>query len=289
VIPSGAPSRRAVARGYLKLPHAVPVLVVLTATAAFVLIANGGWPGSVTMVRLLGAMLGAQLAIGVVNELVDAELDAVAKPDKPIPAGLVSLRGARFVAILGVLLMSLLSVGFGWAAFMFCALGAGTGIAYSVWLKRTMWSWIPYLVALPLIPIWVWSALGRVDSGLLAIYPVGAPAIVAVQVAQSLPDIEVDRQSHIRTLAVVLGSDLARFTSWGAMIVAASLAAVLALRLTQHADRVWIAAIVSTGLVGLNALIWRRNDRAGILACFPCVALGAGALGIGWAAALSNR
>jgi hypothetical protein len=36
----------------------------------------------------------------------------------------------------------------------------------------------------------------------------------------------------------------------------------------------------------LNAILWNRNARAGTLACFPCVAVSAGILGIGWTAAL---
>ena len=131
----------------------MPVLVVMAATAAFALIAAGGWPGIGAMLRLLGAMLGAQLAIGAVNELADAELDAVAKPDKPIPAGLVSRRGAGIVTGCGVSMMATLSITFGIASFLLCAVGTLTGIVYSLWLKRTIWSWVPYLVALPLLPI----------------------------------------------------------------------------------------------------------------------------------------
>jgi 4-hydroxybenzoate polyprenyltransferase len=285
----GRPSRREVVRGYFVLPHAVPILVVLTATGAFALIAARGWPGTIAMLRLLVAMLGAQLSIGAVNELVDADLDAVAKPDKPIPAGLVSRQGALGVAIGGIVAMCVFSIGFGWDAFAFCALGAATGIAYSVWFKRTIWSWIPYLVALPLLPIWVWSALSHVDARLFAIYPIGAAAVIAVQIAQSLPDLDADRRSGVRTLAVALGPGRAKFVCWGAMIAAALIAALLASWLTDQPSRVWIAAAVTTCLVAANAVVWKRDERIGALASFPCIALGAVVLGVGWAAALAGR
>ena len=280
------PTRRAVVRGYLVLPHAVPVIVVITATAAFALIAAGGWPGPGPIARLLGAMLGGQLAIGAVNELVDADLDAVAKPVKPIPSGLVSRRGARIVAAIGTLAMAILSFTFGIDALGLCALGTGLGIAYSFWFKRTIWAWVPYLLALPLLPIWVWNALSTVRSGMFAIYPIGAAAIVAVQIAQSLPDVEADGRSGVRTLAVALGPERARRTCWGAMLLAALLAAVLAPSLTGNTLLVWIAAAVASGLVGVNAVLWRRDGRTGAMACFPCVALAAVALGLGWTAAL---
>ena len=261
-------------------------MVVLGATAAFALIAADGWPGLDAMARVLGAMLGGQLAIGAVNELVDADLDAVAKPNKPIPAGLVSRRGARVMAFGGLALMTVLGFTFGADSFLLLTLGTGSGIAYSLWFKRTIWSWVPYLVALPLLPIWVWSALREVEGGMFAIYPIGAAAVVAVQIAQSLPDVEVDRASEVHTLAVALGSRNARLACWGAMLLAAALASAFAPLLTDHPARVWLSTGVATVLVGVNIAIWLRSPRQGILACFPCIAIAAVALGIGWTAAL---
>ncbi len=282
----GSPTRRQIVRGYLVLPHAVPVLVVMAATAIFALIAAGGWPGIGPMVRLLGAMLGAQLAIGAVNELVDVDLDRFSKPDKPLAAGLVSRRGAGMVVVVGVVLMFTLSLSFGIASLLLCALGTGTGIAYSLWFKRTIWSWIPYLVALPLLPIWVWTAMDEITAGMFAIVPIGVPAVIAVQIAQSLPDIETDRDAGVRTLAVALGTRWARRTCWGGMVLAASVAALFAVWLTDHPERAWAGAVVALGLVGLNAGLWVRNVRTGVMACFPCIATGAAVLGVAWTAAL---
>ena len=286
---SGAASRSrrwVVLLAYLRLPHAVPVLVVLATTLGFALVAESGWPGLGTAVRLLGAMLGAQLAIGAVNELVDAELDAIAKPTKPIPAGLVSRRGALTMAVGGVALAVALGATFGRGVLALTLLGMGTGVLYSVVFKRSIWSWVPYLVAVPLLPIWVWAALDGVDLRLLAVYPIGASAVVAVQLAQSLPDVERDARTGVRTLAVAVGERRAREMCWGALLLAAVLASLLAPALTDHALRVWIAAVAALVLVAVNAAIWTRDPARGALACFPCVAVGAAALGIGWAAAL---
>jgi 4-hydroxybenzoate polyprenyltransferase len=284
--PAGRYTSRQIARGYLVLPHAMPVVVVMIATAAFALIAADGWPGIGPMARLLGAMLGGQLAIGAVNELVDAELDAVAKPGKPIPAGLVSRRGAGAMVGGGLAMMTVLGLTFGHGPFLLLIVGTGAGIAYSLWFKRTIWSWLPYLVALPLLPIWVWAALGEVEAGLVAIYPIGAAAVIAIQIAQSLPDVEADRATGVRTLAVTLGSRTARRTCWGAMLLAAALASALAPWLSDHPARVWVATAVVVGLVGLNVVIRLHDERRGVLACFPCIAAAAVVLGIGWTAAL---
>ena len=284
--PPARPTRRQVIHGYLVLPHAVPIIVVLAATAAFALVAARGWPGWGDLLCLVGAMFGGQLAVGAVNELVDAELDAVAKPEKPIPAGLVSWRGAWVVTIGGLLLMAMLSLRFDLEAFVLLAIANGSGIAYSLWFKRTIWAWVPYLVSLPLIPIWVWAALDEIISGLFAIYPIGAAAVIAVQIAQSLPDIEGDRRTGVRTLAVAIGPEHAHHIAWGAMLLASALAAVLAPWLTDHPERVWIGAALAVLLVGINAVIWQRNPRSGALAAFPCLAPAATLLGLGWAAGL---
>ena len=264
------------------LPHAVPIVAVMLATATFAFVAARGWPGFADLFCLLGAMFGAQLAIGAVNELVDADLDARAKPDKPIAAGLVSRRGARIVAGAGLLLMALFSLRFSLGSFLLCALGAGTGIAYSLWFKRTIWGWVPYLIALPLLPIWVWSALSSVDPALFAIYPIGAAAVISIQIAQSLPDIEADRTAGVRTLAVMIGDARAHLACWGAMLLAAGVAALVAPLLLDHPDRLWLAGLVAMLAVAINALIWRLDRRRGVMAAFPCMALAAAALGVGW-------
>ena len=276
------PSQRQKIKGYVVLPHAVPVVAVLLATAAFALVAARGWPGFTDLFCLLGAMFGAQLAIGAVNELVDADLDAQAKPDKPIPAGLVSRRGARIVAGAGLLLMTLFSFRFSFGTFLLCALGAGTGIAYSLWFKRTIWGWVPYLIALPLLPIWVWSALASVDPALFAIYPIGAAAVISIQIAQSLPDIDADQSAGVRTLAVMIGQSRAHLACWGAMLLATAIAAFVAPLLLDHPGRLWLAGIVAALAVTINALIWNVDRQHGVMAAFPCMALSAAALGIGW-------
>jgi 4-hydroxybenzoate polyprenyltransferase len=268
------------------LPHAVPIIVVLSATAAFALIASAGWPGGGTMIRLLGAMLGGQLAIGAVNDLVDAEIDALAKPNKPIPAGLVTPRGARIVTLGGIGTMVALGQTFGAGSFLLLVLGTATGIAYSLWFKRTTWSWIPYLIALPLLPIWVWASLGTVDRAFLAIYPIGAPAVLAVQIAQSLPDVEADRATGVWTIAAVLGESRSIVVAWGGLVGAAVLAIGFAPWLLDRMTWVALATIVVVGLVIANVLLWRVNRRRGVMSCFPFVAIGVVVLGLSWAASL---
>lgn len=282
------PSRIEIVKGYVLLPHVVPIIAVLMATGAFSLIAARGWPGAWTLTCLLGAMLGGQLAVGATNELVDAELDSRSRPQKPIPAGLVSRRGALGMVVAGLVMMAVFSLAFSLPAFLLCAFGNGIGIAYSLWFKRTIWSWLPYVIAIPLIPIWVWTALDGVPVRMLGVLPLAIPAVVSLQIAQSLPDVASDRAAKVRTLAVALGEDRARRWSWGLMTLSLISAVVTAPWLTDRPASVWGACAVSAGVVILNGLIWRRDPHQGVMSCFPCMAMSAVVLGIGWALAFAR-
>jgi hypothetical protein len=70
------------------------------------------------------------------------------------------------------------------------------------------------------------------------------------------------------------------------MALAAALAVSMAGWLTVEPGWVWGAALTSLLLLVLNIFLWRRNPVTGVQAAFPCVAVGAAMLGVGWTAAL---
>ncbi len=218
-------------RGYLLLPHLAPVLVVELATVAFAIIAWDGLPPAHLLGPLLLAMLGGQLAIGAINELVDLPFDTVGKPGKPLPSGDVSIRGARVMVVIGLIMMVAFGWRFGTLPFALLAAGTGLGIAYDLWFKRTLWSWLPYLLALPLLPIWVFAALGRPEPKLLLLYPLGALATVGVHLAQALPDVAIDRAAGLPTASSRLGQRLTFVIAWLTTLSAPALAWLAAWRL----------------------------------------------------------
>lgn len=271
-------------RGYLLLPHLVPVLVVELATAAFAIIAWGGVPPADLLLPLLLSMLGGQLAIGATNELVDLPIDAVGKPTKPLPSGDVSIHGARMTVIVGLIIMILLGLRFGMLALSLLALGTGLGIAYDLWFKRTAWSWLPYLLALPLLPTWVFTALGKPEPGLLLLYPLGALAAVGVHLAQALPDVAIDRAAGLQTVTSRSGNLRTFVFAWSATLSAPILGWLAAdwLDANRPFSAIELSAALALGLLAINTVLVIADRRVGAIACFPFVAIATVGSGMAW-------
>lgn len=269
-------------RAYVDLPHPRAILIVMSATALFGLLATGGRPDPVRYMLVLVTMLSGQIAIGALNEYCDRELDALAQRHKPIPAGLVTPRAALGITVGG--LIGLLAGGAAlgaWSLALACV-WCGAGLAYDLWLKRTVWSWLPYLVALPLLPIWVWASLDRLDPRMFLLYPLGALMVLAVHLAQSLPDAETDRAAGAHGLAARLGRDRAFLLALGAALASTALVALSGWLLGERRGPALIAAGV-VWLVLLATLAARRRGPATVdRQLFNVMGVCAVLLGVGW-------
>src|SRR5262245_26428498 len=83
-------------------PRAVVVFTLLTFIVAIVMV--HGFPPLPRTAALLFAMACVQVAVGVLNEYYDRDLDAVAKPERAIPSGVVSPSGAYWIGWLALTL-----------------------------------------------------------------------------------------------------------------------------------------------------------------------------------------
>ena len=122
------------AAGLFRAVHPFPSLLTSSATAA---IASMAGADGFTTGRLFLAMLGIQVSIGALNDVIDAPLDAKAKPRKPIAAGLVDTRTLGLVAGVGAVVGMVLSSMSGVPTLLAGACCLALGWLYDVRLSRT--------------------------------------------------------------------------------------------------------------------------------------------------------
>jgi 4-hydroxybenzoate polyprenyltransferase len=227
------------------------------ATTTFMLvIAHSGSPGGNTVARALGVVLMSQIAVGALNDYHDREEDALAQPSKPIPAGLLK-PWVALAMVLGAIAVEIpLALTFGPSAFLVAATGTSAGLAYDLWLKRTPFSVLGYVVGFLSLVTWVWSVAGKFDSSFLLVYPAGAVLLTAAHLANSFPDIESDRELGQRGLAALLGP-AATFRAINASYAVVAVAG-LALAILRH--RLQAVGLLSvSGVIGVAVATWCRQ------------------------------
>lgn len=249
--------------GVVRLVHPFPSLLCASATAAIAALAGADPP---TIARLGVAMLAIQVSIGALNDVVDAPLDALQKPRKPIPSGLVSQRTAGTVAAAGATIGIVLSAVSGPAPAVASVACLALGYAYDLRLSRTALSWLPLSLALPLLPMHAWlGAAGTIPSGLLTLVPAAILGGAGLALANGLVDVERDASAGRNAIAVALG----RRRAWAVQTLALATAAVLALL---------IAPAVPAGSAGGDVDVLRIVRMVGVWLGIAALAVGAAAL-----------
>lgn len=277
---------RARVAAYISLTHVTPLATVVAVTGLLAWMIAGASLAAEELGRLMLAMLGGQIVVGVVNELVDAENDRLTKPSKPMSVGLTSQRGARTFGVAGSVLMVIAGVTLGTASFLILLAGTGLGVAYSLWFKRSRFAWLPYLIALPLLPVWVAVTLDRFEPALLLLFPLGALAVLGVQLAQSIPDIAADRAAGIDSLTTRLGEQRALMLCWASVLGSVLLAVIAEMIRNAWQSPMWLAGLIVVGLIALDVVLYHWRQRTGVMAAFPCVAASTAILALAWVASI---
>lgn len=262
---------------------------------------------------LLGlSMLSIQVAIGALNDWADAPRDALEKQGKPIPSGLATPPQALVLAVLAGVGGVALSAVAGVAAAIAIAVALGLGILYDLRLSRTVLSWLPLALALPLVPVHAWlGATGELPLGMTLLYPAAVGAGAALALANGLVDLERDARSDRPTIAVMLGASRAWLGNVLLLTVAGAMAVVLAPAVSGGVPgapagspgtgsafgdaaalpvlgglRTWGVALglaaLAAGAVALRARRPELRERG-----WELQAVGVGAVGIGWLAGIT--
>jgi 4-hydroxybenzoate polyprenyltransferase len=156
------------------------------------------------------------------------------------------------------------------------ATALAAGLAYNAKLKRTPVSWLPFAIAFPLLPMFGAAAVGKSIEPWLGVALAMQPAVLAIHLADSLPDLEADASAGAGGVAVTLGRPL---TKWISVVGVA--AAGFALGTWTHWHPVEVAASAAGAIV--CAVVGGARPavhRAAIVG-------GAALVGLGWVSAFA--
>jgi 4-hydroxybenzoate polyprenyltransferase len=265
--------------GAIRLTHPFPSILDGIISGSIATLAGGSPP---TAIRLGLAMVALQLGIGAVNDLIDAPRDAGLKPGKPIPAGLVSSGAAGQIALAALGVGLLLAVATGPLVAGLAVLVIAIGLAYDLRLKGTAWSWLPFAVGIPILPVFGWAgATDGLDPMFAVLVPAAAAAGAALAIANSLVDVERDRAAGVSSVAVALGEGTARSV---ALLLLGGVAVAAALSTSVLGGGPQATLII--GLVGIVPLLAaglaRAADPARRELAWRAQAIGLGLLAIAW-------
>ncbi|NMR21279.1 UbiA family prenyltransferase [Cellulomonas fimi] len=183
--------------------HLGPTLAVTAFTTA---LAIGVGADVRTWVLVGAAMLAGQLSVGWSNDWVDAARDvAVARADKPVVRGELSVGAVRAAALLAAAACVPLSLATGWRAGLVHLVAVASAWGYNVRLKSTPVSWVPYALSFGLLPAFVTLALP--GHPWPAPWAVAAAALLGVgaHLVNAVPDLEDDGSTGVRGLPHRLG------------------------------------------------------------------------------------
>lgn len=279
-------SRPTVARrlgGLVRLSHPFPSLLDGLATAAFARLAGGDL---LTIARLGISMTALQVSIGMLNDVIDAPHDAGHKPGKPIPAGLVTLSGARVGVIASAGVGLLLVAPSGPAATGLAVVVLAVGYGYDRFAKGTAWSWLPFAIGIPLLPVYGWlGSAATVPRSFAILVPAAVVAGAALAIGNARADLERDAAARVVSVATALGPERA-WTAEAVLFAAVSAVALVTL-FQAHPSPVAVAgALAGVAVIGVGTWLGHHGDALRRERAWEAQAVGVAVLAAAWLAGM---
>jgi 4-hydroxybenzoate polyprenyltransferase len=270
--------------GLIRLTHPFPCLLDGLVVAVMAILAGAD---PMTSLRLGVAMTALQVSIGSLNDIVDAPRDRGRTPAKPIPAGLVSPALARAVVVGAALLGLALALPSGTATVALALMVLSIGYAYDLAFKGTAWSWLPFAIGIPLLPVFGWlGATGGMPASFAILLPVAVIAGAALAIANARADVERDTAAGVDSVATRLGLEGAWAVNAGLLGVVILLA--LATLIAEAAPRLAVVGALGAGaLIGIAVVLGRGADSAGRERAWELEAVGVGLLAAAWLAGMT--
>ncbi len=177
---------------------------------------------------VVGFLVGFILVAGsmAVNDILDAEIDAINNPSRPIPSGRVSKnQAAAFAAITllaGLLLAFMLSI----LNFLIAIAAVGLMLYYNRSGKRTGLLGNAVVSANLAIPFIFGGAIGGITTTLYVFALLAFLAGMGREVIKGMADVTGDSKRGVRTLAVTRGLEIASRTGALFFVAAVLLSAI---------------------------------------------------------------
>lgn len=189
-------------RSFLRAVH--PRQAVAFAVVVGLLVALMGRPFREVVSAAL-AVLVAQLIMGLVNDLLDVDVDRRSgAKNKPVAEGIIPTGNASFATAVLLLLALPLSLQNGTVAGVFLLSTLVVGYVHNRWLHRTALSWVGWSATFALLTYFVTlSGWGREADGSAPITSFMLLCAVLgflVHFLTSLPDLVVDNAAGVRHL-----------------------------------------------------------------------------------------
>ncbi|HEX9989864.1 MAG TPA: UbiA family prenyltransferase [Chloroflexia bacterium] len=273
---------------FWRMLHPAPSLITVVAAGAFVALAARGLPPPGRLFHLLLVEAAMQFSISAYNDYFDRHVDA-ARADKPVAVGIISPKVAWTTGLVLALAALLLALPFGLWFTLLTAIGLGGGLLYDAGLKYTAFSWLPFAIAFPTLPLWAWAGAspeGIFPSQLAWVVPVGAILVLGIHLADTIPDLAADTQAGVRGLAHRLGLPRSLALCWGAFATATI--STLALMLAIPYNLQWYLpglAVAITLMLSAITLYLLNSSRLKLMALI--LEIGALALAVGWVAGIT--
>jgi len=203
--------------------------------------------------RLFLAVIAVYGSIGALNDYCDLDLDSTSKPFKPLVRGLVTTRFALWQALILGIAGMWLSIALNWTTAGFSAFILVLGIWYDFQAKRSILSWVPYVLGIPTLPLWGFAAAGKFEPRLLLAYPLGALLSLALNMGNTLPDREKDAAFGLRALTHRLSLRAAVALMW--VLYAGAIASFAAAAPVLHNNWSILTPGLGAGVVVLLLMI----------------------------------
>ncbi|CAI50326.1 (S)-2,3-di-O-geranylgeranylglyceryl phosphate synthase [Natronomonas pharaonis DSM 2160] len=224
----------------------------LTFIGAFV---AGGLSSPQSMAFAVVATVLATGAGNAINDYFDRDIDAINEPDRPIPRGAVSPRGALVYSVALFAVAVVLTLLLPWLAIAIAAINLVALVAYTEVFKGLPGvgnALVAYLTGSTFL--YGGAAVGGDLAAVVVLFALAACATMAREIVKDVEDIDGDRAEGLRTLPIVIGERRSLYVAAGFVVVAV-LSSPLPYLLGLFG---WVYLVVLVpALCGLAAATWR--------------------------------